>query len=267
MIFAMHGVAETPRYDRITDCNLTGRRAFEQFLSGRAAPFVALEEALRDAGDALTIDDATRAAADAAQLALARGHAVTLFVNPYNVERRTPHFFTLLDAAVDASRARQAEWDGAAFDLRGREGKWAYRLRIKQELRSVRTERARRSIVDRAARELGCAAPVCPRYLATLSKGDLLALQRAGASIENHGWTHAEPAALPAEELCREVERGSEWLREHLGAPATVYAAPFGDFFSRSVVARTGVRGWLLLSAERPAGAITKRVFNRAPAP
>jgi len=48
----------------------------------QSSRYVPLRDALEDKGAALTVDDATHAAADACAIARSYGHAVTLFVNP-----------------------------------------------------------------------------------------------------------------------------------------------------------------------------------------
>ena len=84
-MFCIHGIAPVVDRERFLHRNLLPAAALEAYLAG-AAPFVTIAEALAGRGNALTIDDATRAGADAALMARAAGHEVTLFVNPGQVE-------------------------------------------------------------------------------------------------------------------------------------------------------------------------------------
>src|SRR5215208_1735542 len=99
-ILAMHGVVEGMSTARFCHRNLLDRSEFVHHLTERP-PYLSIAAALAGEGRAITIDDATFAAADAALLAREFGHSVMIFINPYNVLTGTVYFFGILNVLLD----------------------------------------------------------------------------------------------------------------------------------------------------------------------
>lgn len=259
-VFCIHGIAPVVDAERFLSRNLVGARRLEQFLAGRQR-FVSLDDAMAGRGDALTIDDATRAAADAAWLARRLGHAVTLFVNPGQVESGAPYHFLLLNALLDQHQGQSAEYGGRHYPMGTSADRQRLRRMLKEEVRRLVTEDERRAAVLNLA-ECWNTGPldVGPAF-ATLAKAELVALMSAGVDVQNHGWTHAHHAALTPDESASEIRRGREWLRRELGLDARWFSVPFGDSLPHD--APVEYDGWFTLNAEWNAGLIAPRVYNR----
>src|SRR5436305_10912577 len=113
----IHGVVRSVDLERFGHRNLLDAERFRRFLEMRTPKFVDLDEALAGSGAALTIDDSTTAAADAAELCRASGHAVTLFVNGRNIARQQSYWFALLNAVVDGCTHESIHLEGERFGL------------------------------------------------------------------------------------------------------------------------------------------------------
>ena len=104
-VFVTHGVVRDRNSGLFCHRPFHDWEKLNQHLASRPEKYVSLADALKGCGDALTIDDATEAAKEAAQLAIGHGHAITLFVNPAQVEAGRPYFFHQLNFLLDATRA------------------------------------------------------------------------------------------------------------------------------------------------------------------
>jgi len=87
--------------------------------------------------DVLTIDDATVGAARACVLAREAGHEVILFVNPAQIARQRPYWFSRLDAILDERAVASVAFDGQEFDLSAGLSLRAFRLAIKANLMAM----------------------------------------------------------------------------------------------------------------------------------
>jgi hypothetical protein len=260
-ILALHGVAPQVDRRRFEFRNFEEVRALERFLSA-APPFLPLVEALAGRGDALTIDDATRGAADAALLARRYGHAVTLFVNPAQVESGAPYWFFLLNVLLDKLDGRRRDFEGTSFATSSVPQRNALRTRIKARVRAIKQEPQRAAFIRELAERWQLAPLDVPGHLTTLRTGDLRELLASGVELQNHGWSHAHHGSLSAEESVWEVREAREWLRSELGVDAPHFAVPFGDVMP-GPEATTACETWLTLSDVWPAGRVTPTVFNR----
>ena len=256
VIWAGHGVVAEHDARSFLHRNAVSREAFARFLEARA--FGNVDDALGGRADALTVDDATRASADAALMARERGHAVTLYVNPGVVERARAYWFTRMDVALDGTRAAACRFDGRDFALGDRAGKVALRAAVRARARAAGDPDA---IVGELERALGTVDTPAPRAFAPLTRAELAELLAAGVTLGNHGWEHADAADAPA--LAENLGRGRAWLAEHLGVAAPDYCAPFGDTLPPGGVTPGLFRAWLLLDAARPPGALPGGAFNR----
>ena len=105
-IYALHGVIDRVDGKLFSHRNMTpADRVRARLDTGQK--MVPLADALAGKGDALTIDDATVASAQAALLARQLGHAVTLFVNPWQVADGRAYAFAALHWLLDETRRRK----------------------------------------------------------------------------------------------------------------------------------------------------------------
>lgn len=261
-ILAIHGVAPNVDRSRFSFRNMSDMDQLRDFLS-TAPRFVALPEALAGRGHALTIDDATRGAADAALLARELGHDVSVFVNPEQVESGTPHSFLVLNVLLDNLDGQPCEFESASFPTATRANRQTLRRKIKTMLAAVATELGRRELVTGLAKRWRVQLPESPPHFQTLRKRDLLDLRDAGVDLQNHGWSHCDHAFLAMEDSAREVREGRTWLRRELGVDAPYFAVPFGEALPRAGAAES-CEAWFTVTASRSPGLLAPGVFNRS---
>lgn len=302
IIDTTHGVVPNANPDLFLHLNLLDRHRFIAHLQGREQPYVPLSTCLRGEGDALTIDDSTLAAAEAARLARYYGHAVTLFVNGYNIAEQKCYSFSRLDAALDAAKVESVVYEGREYALRmstsaerfraiakrkltqlrsepdqqaivGEIGRLKYdlrmtmpahrfRARIKQKLIQLGSERDRQRLVTNMGRLLGIDKIIVPPFQRPITRAALMELAAEGVDVQNHGWTHAHVGALPLDEHVADIQRGREWLQATCGAEADLFAAPYGDGLPFWDVSED-YRAWFLLDSNRPLGRLGAGLFNR----
>jgi peptidoglycan/xylan/chitin deacetylase (PgdA/CDA1 family) len=258
-IYTLHGVAPAVDPARFADRNISHERKLGALFS-RMETFVPLERAMSGEGAALTIDDATYASAAAARLARRYGHAVTLFVNPGQVETGQPYSFNMLGVLLDNVKRSSVTLDERKFPARSFQQRDVIRARLKAQLRIMLSEDERIRLIEKLAAEW-CPAPLTmPRFLETLTVADLEALRDEGVAIQNHGWSHTCHASLSAMGSQSEIDRGREWIARRLGVDANIFAVPFGD-----VLPPEGVdcAAWLIVDHTRPLGRISESVWNR----
>jgi peptidoglycan/xylan/chitin deacetylase (PgdA/CDA1 family) len=260
-VLTIHGVAERVRRLRLTDRFIVAERAFDHWLA--AVPrFVPLSEALAGEGTALTIDDATRGSARAARMARARGHSVTLFVNPGQVEAGAPYALALLSALLDDVSGTVLEFEGACHDAITAGDRVALRTHVKNRLFALKDEAARQALITALAREWGVPNVTVPDHLRTLEPADLVSLRDAGIDIQNHGWSHAHHSHLAPEESAHDVREGRAWLQRVLQIDAPYFAVPFGDALPSELALRECTT-WFTLVGDHPPGTRARQVFNR----
>lgn len=261
-IFVIHGVAAAVDPHRFAYRNLIECDALGRFLGSRP-PLVSLANALAGHGDALTIDDATRAGADAALLVRERGQPVTLFVNPGQVESGAPYSFVALNAVLDDLDGVPRTLGGQSFPVSSISDRQALRRAVKDALGDVRDEPGRLAYVLERAKEWMLAPPTIPGHFQTLRRDDLRSLHAAGVDLQNHGWSHVSHASLSAADSLQEVRAGREWLKHELGIEAPCFAVPFGDVLPRDG-AEAACDVWFTSTITMPYGTDPgSLVFNR----
>jgi hypothetical protein len=262
IIDTTHGVVKDVNPGRFAHRNLLDSSHFAAFLRGRKRAYVPLSACLRGEGDALTIDDSTVAAADAARLARAHGHAVTLFVNGYNIAEGKCYHFSRLDAALDATEIGNVAYGGNGYDLRLPRVAQAFRAHVKRNLLQLGSEQQRESLVDEIGRLLGLNEISVPPFLCPIHSADLIDLAAAGVDIQNHGWTHTTVGAMPFDEHAADIRRGRDWLRDACGAHADLFAVPNGDGLPLWHASQQ-YRAWFLLDHRRAVGMLAPGLYNR----
>jgi len=227
-VLTIHGIAPAVIPNAFCFRNMWDTDAMLRYLTS-VPPFVSLGDAMAGRGDALTIDDAIRGAADAALLARQRGHAVTLFVNPSQVESGAPYAFLVLNALLDGLTRRVCIFEDTAFRIGTHAKRQVLRRRIKARLCALTDEQARLDFVTGLAGQWGVTVPDMPPHFRTLSRDELVALRDAGVALENHGWSHSDHTSLSSAQSVREIRDGRVWLERELGVEAAYFAAPYGE--------------------------------------
>jgi hypothetical protein len=225
-VYLLHGVVDHWRKGASAFRNYVPRKSLESFLRNRERPFVSWNT-LRTEGDVLTVDDATRAGAEACRFARQLGHDVIFFVNPLQIITGEPYFFSLLDALIDAHRATIVEYHGEQFDLRDSAELHRFRLTAKANLMVQPAEDSLRA-TEALAKVLGAPGTRVGDHEVPIGFEELRELHRLGVQIENHGWSHQEISALREAEFAEHVTKGRDWLRQVLEVDSRLYAVPFG---------------------------------------
>jgi hypothetical protein len=255
----MHGVVEGREARKFVHRNYLDRQRFETFLA--ECPRFGRWEAASDA-DVLTVDDATRAGADACRIARQFGHDVTFFINPGLVEAREPYFFASLDPLLDASANCAIAYDRTSYHLADWTSARAFRRAVKRRIVFETDAGAVRAQIAELSRLLNTEVPEPPPHLLTIDQSDVEQLLALGVRIESHGWTHVDPAGMTLGQFTEHLQRSRLWLRERLGEDARWYAVPFGE----SVPPSFGValpEVWFLADSDRPPGDCGGNVWNR----
>ena len=262
IIDTTHGVVPGTHPELFVHRNLLDTSRFAAYLRGRKPAYVPLSACLRGEGDALTIDDSTAAAADAARLAREHGHAVTLFVNGYNIAEGKCYHFSRLDAALDATEMGSVVYEGSPYGLRIAKATHEFRAHVKRNLLQLGSERQRESHVSDIGRLLGIDEIIVPPFLRPIRSADLIDLAADGVDIQNHGWTHTTVGAAPFDEYAADIRRGRDWLQVTCGAHADLFAVPNGDGLPLWHASRD-YRAWFLLDHRRPMGMLAPGLYNR----
>lgn len=261
-IFAMHGVADGET-NAIADRNLMDRRLFEAHLASRGDSYGPLAAARVGECDALTIDDATVASAEAARIARKHGHKVWLFVNPHNVVMRETYFFHDLDILFDRTTVEQITVAGRSVSLRMRTEKIAARRELRVQLALQSSDAMRAHVLADLASQLKVEDRQIPNHLRTLTLDELHCLVQAGVEIGNHGWSHVEFGALAPSAMNANLLRGAEWIWRNFGYRPLPFAVPFGQTLPWQNQPGAGHDVWLLATHQLRVGRIGKHVYNR----
>ena len=262
-VFAMHGVVKAVNENWLSHRNFLEKEKFEHHLQTRAALYVGLNSALEDGGDALTIDDATYAAYDAAVLASKYGHHVTLFVNPHNVITQSPYFFALLCIILDRAKIEAVTFRDHRFKINDYADKFALRQRVKGELLTLALEEDRHKLVQELAHALSIRDWSLPKFFQTLNEEDLLELSELGVQIGNHGWTHVSVDALSPAGALEEISKAGRWIEENFATDSGVFAVPFGTSKPTFPIGKEFCARWLLNDNTLPLGYVGDGIYNR----
>jgi len=261
-IFATHGVVEGCRADRFEHVNLLDLARFTEFLRS-ADKFVPLSAAREGRGKALTIDDATVASGRAAMLAREFGHAVTLFINPWEIESARPYPASRMDGLLDRINVDNFFWNGREFHLNCFEGKLAFRMYFKQATRRHTTPEETGTLIEDIERALGVDWNNIPSHMNCLRLGDIQRLRDNGVQIENHYWTHLDPAAHSAAQFSEDFFKARHWLSNLFGINSKYFASPFGEFLPPAELLKESGTTCVLLHNELSSGVVEDAIVNR----
>lgn len=260
-VFLLHGIVEQYVHGVSAYRNCVPRQAFEAYLRSRRVPFAGWSADGAD-GDVLTVDDATRAGADACMSARRLGHEVMFFVNPYQIATGQPYCFSLLDAIIDARSAASVAYRGEVYDLTGAAGVRQFRLAARRALIVKPEPQAYADAVDLSAL-LGATGAQVREHQRPISLAELIALRDAGVRIENHGWSHVEISSLTDREFAEHVIGGREWLRREVSVQATLYAVPFGSTDVPVRLRKWVADGYFLATDRLPRSRLNPLCWNR----
>jgi hypothetical protein len=260
-VYTLHGIAAGVRLSKFAYRNVSEKATLEAILRTRAK-FVPLDQAIAGYGDALTVDDATRASADAAMLARQYGHAVTLFVNPGQIESGETYSFLSMAVLLDSVESRTVRFESEHVPFRNARQKNALRERLKARLRATVTETERIAFVSRLAQAWGVNSLTIPGYLKSLTMNELRILAHAGVDIQNHGWLHDCHQHLSAGESATSIARGRRWLRENLNVDARYFAVPYGDTMPKELTS-LDCDLWLTVDHRLSPGIVGDNILNR----
>ena len=264
-VLTMHGSARHADRRRFAYRNIFDAAALDRALQSMK-PCVSLTDALDGRGVALTIDDATRGAADAALQARRHGHEVTLFVNPAQVESGEPYAFLVLNLVLDRVDLDACEFEDERYPLRTIAEKSSLRARIKAHLATIGNEHQRLAYVRALATQWRVHDIVIAPHFRTLSRRDLTHLRDAGVSLQNHGWEHSSHAFLSPSESAREITLGRVWLERELRTDARWFAVPYGNDLPHQGVS-LDCDAWLSVTSTVPPGWVRAGVYNREELP
>lgn len=263
-IFCIHGVVEKRNKKNFLHRNMLDSEKFKEYLSRRETKFVSLANALKGNGDALTIDDGTEAGADAAQMAIDLGHQVSLFINPFYIEKNQPYIFVLLNVILHSLDKDKAVFAGKSFSINSFEEKKALRKFIKRNL-SAYSDYAERLKILNDFIDLN-RIKICdfPRHLKIISINRLRELTRAGVDIQNHGWTHCDFSSLSIDEITQSIRQAKEWFISEIDYRTNYFAVPFGDVSPPDKNILREMSCWFLLDDLLGTGFIEEKIYNRA---
>jgi len=260
-VFLLHGIVDEYVHGASGYRNYVPRGEFEAYLRSRRAPFGAWRADERS-GDVLTVDDATRAGAEACRVARRLGHEVMFFVNPYQIATGQPYFFSLLDAVIDARSADSVTYRDEVYDLTDGAGVARFRFAAMRALFVKPSAEAYADAAELAAL-LGALDAQVAEHQRPLSLAELIALRDQGVRIENHGWSHVEISALADGAFTEHVIAGREWLERELSVRAGLYAVPFGATDVPPHLRACVGDGYFLASERFPRGRFNPQGWNR----
>lgn len=228
-VYNIHMVVADKDPSALTHRNCIDYQLLDEFLSDRSIKFLKLKDVLRlRSGMALTIDDSTTGAYDAAMLCAAHRQHVTVFVNPFYIETGHQYYMHYLSKLVEDLGHEVFHFNDHSYNLAKPKQRKHLRKAIKEILCSMANEDERLSFLELIfGREVSTIR--LPYQLRTMTRGQLQALTvNKYINIEYHGWTHACPASLSVEEHLEEFKKGREWFQSNLQKDIRYFALPFG---------------------------------------
>ena len=228
-IYVMHNVVKDYDESRIMHRNCFDYDAFDRWLQRRPGKFVSLSLGLHDnAGECITIDDATVGAFDAAMLCATHHHYATIFINPYYIVNKKQYWTHYLSLFVEQIEALQYTYKGEWFDLSRPEKRRKLRKTIKGDLSKIADEEGRIALLEQVFKRQTSEAEL-PRHLQTISEEQLdMLANNEYIDIEYHGWTHGDLSSMSLELVKQELELGRTWFKQRLNSDIHYFSLPFG---------------------------------------
>ena len=229
IVYVMHNVVKDFDSGNLLHRNCIDYETFSKWLRERPNQFKSLSSAFQDnAGDCLTIDDATVGGYEAALLCASNQHYVTIFINPYYIVNNKPYWTHYLTLFVDQIRDKFFLYKEEWFDVSREVRRKKLRKSIKMDLCQIQDEAIRIEMLESIFKRKVNDA-VLPYQLRTMSEQQMDEL--AGneyVSIEYHGWTHNDFSSMTVERVAQELEMGRSWFMQRLNKEIRYFALPFG---------------------------------------
>lgn len=260
MIYAIHGIVQNYSQENFCHRNLLDAHQFEELIATRPEKFVNLTEALAGNGDAITIDDASYAAYDAALILRKHDHAVTLFINPYNIVNRSNYWFHQLNYILENLSPPFIDFNEKRYNLSTYKEKLQFRTELKLAISNLHNEQEKYEIITKLFAQSSNIITL-PLYLNILTHDAIVELFNAGVDIQNHGWTHRELKDATMEEMSDQLYAGKKWIESILGYAPNFFCAPFGAALPPANLSDFDC--WFALSSKFPLGFIGNKIYNR----
>ncbi len=261
-IYTLHGIVDQFEQEKQTCRNYISHESLQAYLANRKDIFVAWEE-FETEGDVITVDDATKAGADACKLLRSFGHEVIFFVNPWQIMMGTPYFFSLLDILIDDRKVQHIHFDGEFYDLNKRPELQKFRKVCKKILMMMPPSDAADYCQSTIAETLQVSSFSIPEHLRPTTLNELLELKSSGVRIESHGWSHRSIVSFTVDQHVDDIRQTSEWFSKELLIHTTLYAVPFGYPAVDKRVQAKMPESCFLLDPEQPNGYVGDRCWNR----
>lgn len=261
-IHTLHGIVDAFMPGQQICRNYVPREALFKYLSNRKDQYVDWEGD-DTKGDIITVDDSTKAGADACLLIRSLGHKVIFFVNPWQIIAKDPYFFTLLDASIDKREAQLVYYNKTYFNMKEASRLRDFRKECKRVLMMMAPSTALITVCDVIAKLLAVRDLESPQHLRPITLEELHELKNAGVRIESHGWSHINISAFSKTELIKDLEQTYDWLKNQLSVSSCLYAVPFG-FPEINIEPRQSImKEYFLLDQKLPLGKIASNCWNR----
>lgn len=258
VIHTIHGTVKNWNY--YSECHrlYVNENRFIQYLETLPYKYSRLDSV--DKTPAMTIDDSTKAGAEACIIARDMGHNVTLFINPWQIISQTLYPINLLDFAIDQRKKSKIHINDKYFDLSNRNTRRIFRNLIKESLKVLRTEAAINKVAT-IFEMLNASMTQFPDFIKPITIDELLLLKKLNVNIENHGWSHLDISSLNLEELNDDIVRSQRWIFDQLEVKSLLYAVPFGKIMLPRRLQKL-VKVCYLLDDKKPLG-LNGKHWNR----
>ncbi len=258
-LFFLHGIVDEWS-SSFVNRNYGSRAALEKHLRARSTPYGRWEDGSQV--DHLSVDDSTRAGAEACLLARALGHEVVFFINPLQIETGEQYFFSYLDAFIDACTVFHIQYDGIAYGLEDYSARRRFRRAVKTSVKGLASDEAAARVKE-IGTLLGAAETQPAAHALPPTLDNLRQLAAAGVRIENHGWSHIDIAALSRSGFAEHVVKGRAWIRKRLDRDSRLYAVPFGVSAVPEEWAELAGDAYFLAREDFAPTQLTERCWNR----
>jgi hypothetical protein len=263
MIYAMHGVNKIFTKRSFCDQDFLDTELFKTHLLNRKNRYVSIEDAIEGKGDALTIDDSLRGGLEAATLCRKFGHEVSLFINPFNIEKKVPYWFSILNILLDKYDDYLIRWETNEYILNDFKSKLSFRIKLKNKMASLDNEEEKLKKLFLIYPDDNINNIEIPEHLSILSLNDLKKAIDLGISIHNHGWTHRQIGEVSHAELDQEILKSKQWIKKELNIDTNFYAVPFGKTLPLERYSFERFSLWFLNYNGLYCGKIGEKIYNR----
>lgn len=258
MIYELHGTIALAT-SSITERRFVSKDKFLQW-AHKNGPFVGLDDALLDLGNAISIDDSTFGAYESALALRQADIPVTMFINMYNIIYKKDYFFHQLNSLLSKHFAIENIDDFIDQN--------SIRNQFKQKLLLCKTE----SDIEYELRELCVSKNLeFDEILSSIvSHARIISLENCreligeGVRLGNHFYQHINPFLLNKEEYENSVTLNAYLLKQYFDVEIKDCAIPFGKMsgLRKDLLGFAGYN-WYLSDKAQHFGLLEKNVFNR----